>query len=131
MIFFFPGQSVVGIGTSRTMPDCNHEEADTRIVAHVMHALQQGSATIQIRTVDTDVIAILIGKYHDLAKLKPDNDLWVAFGKGRNFCLYSINKICSSLEQRRSQALPVFHSYTGCDTTSAFRGNGKKSAWQA
>ena len=28
-------------------------------------------------------------------------------------------------------ALPVFHSFTGCDTTSAFFGRGKKSAWEA
>ena len=27
--------------------------------------------------------------------------------------------------------LPVFHSFTGCDTTSAFGGKGKKSAWEA
>jgi hypothetical protein len=25
----------------------------------------------------------------------------------------------------------VFHSYTGCDTTSAFKGKGKKSALEA
>ena len=91
---------MVAIGTSSTMPDCNHEEADTRMVVHVMHALQQGLATIQIRTVDTDVIAILIGKYHDLAKLKPDIDLWIAFGTGRNFCFYSINRICPSLGEQ-------------------------------
>ena len=134
MFFFFfwgGGESVVAIGTSSTMPDCNHEEADTRMVIHVMHALQQGSATIQIRTVDTDVIAILIGIYHDPAKLKPDINLWVVFGTRRNFCFCSINWSCSSLGEQRSQALPVFHFYAGCDTTSAFHGNGKKSAWQA
>ena len=29
------------------------------------------------------------------------------------------------------QTLPVFHSFTGSDTTSFFNGKGKKSAWQA
>ena len=29
----------------------------------------------------------------------------------------------------KSIALPVFHSFTGSDTTSAFRGIGKKTAW--
>ena len=28
-------------------------------------------------------------------------------------------------------ALPVFHSFTGCNTTSTFYGKGKKSAWEA
>ena len=27
--------------------------------------------------------------------------------------------------------LPVFHGLTGCYTTSTFKGEGKKSAWQA
>ena len=31
----------------------------------------------------------------------------------------------------RAQALTFFHAFTGCDTISAFRGKGKKSAWQA
>ena len=43
------------------MQNCNHEEADTRIVVHVMHALQQGAKTIQVSTVDTDVVVILVG----------------------------------------------------------------------
>ena len=30
----------------------------------------------------------------------------------------------------KSQALPLFHPLTGCDTTSAFKGKGKKSAWK-
>lgn len=42
------------------MPDCNHEEADTIIVVPIMHALQQGMRTIEVRTVDTDIAAILI-----------------------------------------------------------------------
>ena len=31
----------------------------------------------------------------------------------------------------RSLALPLFHALTGCDTTSAFLGYGKRSAWAA
>ena len=32
--------------------------------------------------------------------------------------------------KEKSLGLPVFHSFTGCDTTSAFYGRGKKSAWE-
>ena len=46
------------------MLDCNHEEADTRIVIHVLHALKQGAKTVQVRTVDTDIVVILAGKFH-------------------------------------------------------------------
>ena len=30
-----------------------------------------------------------------------------------------------------SRALPVFHAFSGCDTTSSFLGVGKRSAWQS
>lgn len=62
---------------------------------------------------------------------EPQVDIWIAFGMGKNFRFYSINAICSSLGEAKSRALPVFHSVTGCDTVSAFKGKGKKSAWQA
>ena len=29
-----------------------------------------------------------------------------------------------------ASGLPFFHAFTGCDTTSAFKGKGKKTAWQ-
>ena len=48
----------------------------------------------------------------------------------RSFKFISINKICASLGEK-SRSLPVFHAFSGCDTTSAFNGKGKRSAWQA
>ena len=113
------------------MPNCNHEEAETRIVVHVLHALQQGLTTVQVRTVDTDVVVVFIGVFHKLLLSQPKADIWVAFGVGKNYRLYSINALSTSLGTKRSQALPMLHAISGCDTTSAFWGKGKKSFWQA
>ena len=113
------------------MPDCNHEEADTRIVVHVLHVLQQRMKKIEICTVDTDVIIILMGAFHKLVKIQPVADIWVAFGMGKSYRFLSINAIFDSLGKQKAQALPLFHALTGSDTTSAFKGKGKKSAWQA
>ncbi len=44
---------------------------------------------------------------------------------------YYVNAIYEDLGKEKSLAVPVFHSFTGCDTTSAFFGRGKKSAWEA
>jgi len=51
----------------------------------------------------------------------------LAWAKNTDFT----NNICKSLGEQKSQALPMFHAYSGCDTTSAFNGKGKKSAWRA
>ena len=43
-----------------------HQEADTRIAVHVQHALDKGCKQVFVRTVDTDVLVILIGLFHGM-----------------------------------------------------------------
>ena len=50
---------------------------------------------------------------------------------GKNDRFYHINAICESLGEPQSRALPVIHAFSGCNTTSAFNGKGKKSVWLA
>ncbi len=111
------------------MADSDHEEADTRIVLHMNDSLQGGASTILVRTVDTDVMVILIGQFHAVISRHPNAALWVAFGTGKHFCYYSINTICAHLGEVKSRCLPPFHAFTGCDTTSTFFGKTKRSAW--
>ena len=113
------------------MDPTNHEEADTRILVHLKDALNNGATTCLVRTVDTDVVVIIVGKLHALLTDNPSADVWVTFGKGKSFTSIHINEVCNALGEHQSIALPIFHSFTGCDTTSAFWGKGKKSAWEA
>ncbi len=125
------GKSVLHLNTTNSMSNCNHEEADTRIIVHMHHALQQGLRRVEVRSVDTDVVIILVGVFYELLKTQSSADLWVAFGTGKNYRFLHINAICDSLGEPKSRALPVFHAITGCDTISAFKFKGKKTAWQA
>ena len=85
-----------------------------------------------MRTVDTDVVIILLGKFSLLHKIKySDAAIWVALGTGRNFKYLQMNAITRSLGEEKSLAMPYFHSFTGCDTTSSFFRKGKKTAWEA
>ena len=61
-----------------------------------------------MRTVDTDVIAILAGAYFKLALAYPLADVWVAFGKGKKFRFFSINYICASLGELKARAHQFF-----------------------
>ena len=124
-------QSVVSLGECVQMPNCTHEEADTRIVVHVLDAAKNGCKKIVVRTVDMDVLVILVGQFHEIKERHPSLELWLAFGVGKDFTMYSINEVCSKFEKYICQALPVFHAFTGCDTTSSFHGKGKKTAWEA
>ena len=85
---------------------------------------------IMIRTVDTDVIVILIGHFYSIVDHYPDADLWIAFGTGKHFLYYHLNTICGRLGREQSPCLPPFHAFTGCDSTSSFYGKTKKkTAW--
>ena len=114
---------------------CNHEEAYTRLIVYSQDASLlsnfSNSIIFMVHTVDTDVVVSLIGKFDYLINLCEQVNIWVAFGTGKTFAYYHINAICEDLGYERSIALLVFHSFTGCDTTSTFYGKGKKSAWEA
>ena len=110
------------------MVPCNHEEEDIRLLILLQDALCNGCTNCLVCTVDTDVV---VGKFHYLVTLCQKVNIWVAFGTGKNFTYLHINAVHDNLGREKSFALPVFHSFTGCDTTSAFFGIGKKSAWEA
>ena len=105
------------------------EEADTRINVHVKDSLERGDRCVMVRTVDTDVVVLLIGQFYDLQEQNPNADICVGFGIGKLFRYYHINTICEHLGREKCRSLPPFHAFTGCDTTSSFFGKSKKSAW--
>ena len=53
------------------MPQCNHEEADTRIIIRVQDSLLRGTNTIMICTIDTDIIVLFIGHFYALLEQNP------------------------------------------------------------
>ena len=92
-----------------------------------MQEMQPSVVSIRttIRTVDTDVVVLAVS----CVRLFNITELWFAFGTGKY-----LRFIPDSLGPQRSQALPMFHSFTGSDTVSDFATVGKKKAletWQA
>ena len=65
---------------------CNHEEVDTRVFLHVKDMARNGYKKLAIRTVDTDVLILVISFFHEL-KVDVD-ELWVEFGAGKNRCFF-------------------------------------------
>ena len=62
------------IDTSRTEP-CDHEEADTRLLLHVLDGSSTGIRRISIVTVDTDVVILALRQF-----VAPNLDeFWVEF----------------------------------------------------
>ena len=98
--------------------DCNHEEADTRMLVHVEHSLVNGANQIGINSEDTDVLIILLGFFHQLQSKYNFSDVVIDFSRTKR---YSVSTLAEKLGTSICQALPFFHALTGSDTTSAFK----------
>ncbi|GFY52524.1 uncharacterized protein TNIN_58571 [Trichonephila inaurata madagascariensis] len=91
-----------------------HEEADTKTVYHACNI--NYPAEIVIRSIDTDIAAIMPGNMHPL---KNDSVVWMLTGTGNNLRYVDLTKIHAELEQLICQSLPGYHAITGCDFNRA------------
>ena len=64
-------------------------------------------------------------------RLLAEDEVWLAFGTERVSDTLAAHQIAACLGPEKSRAPPMFHALTGCDTSSAFVGHGKKTAWVA
>ena len=122
------GESVLSSADLYTggLEPCTQEEADTRMMLHVLNGGQQGHRRIMIRTVDTDVVVLSVAHFQKMNL----QQLWIAFGTGKEYRYIAIHEIAASISPQMGNGLLFFHALSGCDTTSFFANNGKKSAWQ-
>ena len=105
--------------------NCNYEEADTRVILHVVDG-SQSYKNILIITVDTDVVIIALCNFFSLSL----NGLWVEFGVGQNRKYLPMHKITYSLGEETWRALPMWFTLSDCDKIFNFSGRGKKTTWK-
>ena len=109
---------------------CNHEEADSRIFTHALHAAKQQMTSVLIKACDTDVLVVAVSVFATLQDAGMEM-LWVEFGQAQFIKWLPIHDMVANLGPDKSSGMLFFHAFTGCDILSAFRGKGKKTAWQA
>ena len=98
--------------------ECNHEEADSRMVLH--NCLEDTNVLVVSKDTDVLVLMVFVFVYHQPNKewfMKIEADKYVNIGAivkhfGDEFCLKHTH----------------IHALTGCDTTSFFHGIGKVKA---
>jgi len=95
----------------------NQEEADSRIVLHCLYASKclAISNRIVVNSLDTDVFVLL--PYYSSQIPQPR---FFDTGCGNQRRQLDIHKCASELDLSICSALPAFHAFTGCDSTSAF-----------
>jgi hypothetical protein len=86
---------------------CDHEEADTRMIAHARHASQFYSS-IMIKSPDTDVFLIALNACLDIHA-----DIYFETGTGNGRRIISLSKIRHSLGDQWCSSLLGLHAFTG------------------
>jgi len=99
------------------------EEADKRLLLHAAHAARDGYKSVIVETEDTDVLCMLF-------QSKIACPLYQKCGTQTRTRYVDIRNVTHMFGEQFCEALPGLHTYTGCDTVSAFAGRGKVSALQ-
>ena len=111
-----------GVCTENTeLSDSSQEETDSRVFLYCLNGKQQGYRYVRVKSLDTDIFSILLCYADDLS------DITVLFdtGKGNQKRLFDMSCLTKGLTQQYCTARRVLHAFTGCNTTSAFKGKGK------
>ena len=104
-------------GEVESKTNCNHEEADSRIVLLALEA----NSDVVIVAKDTDILILLVWAY---TKHNIDHTWYFKYGNEK---YANIGTICAYFGEEICLSLPGFHAITGSDTTSYFYRIGKVS----
>lgn len=107
---------------------CSQEEADTRALLHLKHAVLNGHRKAFLRTADTDWV---VNASFISTKLTELDQIWVGYGFGKTYRDIAAHEVAEGLGDQRCKALPMFHHSTGGDMSSALFNKGKEKAYAA
>ena len=103
------------------LQNCNHHEADTRIIRHTIKA----DNPVVVVASDTDILILLVYAYNKFLK-DTDRQVQMKIDSER---FVNIRTIVDNIPEDAINCLPAYHSITGCDTTSYPFGVGKVRPW--
>jgi hypothetical protein len=93
------------------------EEADSRIIIHLFHAVQSGITCLIVLSNDTDVV-VLILRYIFEHFSNGLQELWIKVGVGDKMRYVPLHTLGRQLGAALCNTLIKAHTLTGCDVTS-------------
>lgn len=97
------------------------EETDSRIILYLNYARDKEYKFVRVKSPDSDIFFIL------LHYVGSSSETVILFdtGTGNKQRLINVSQLAGDLGQDMCTSLMALHAYSGCDSTSAFRGIGK------
>ena len=96
------------------------EETDSRVVLYCIYGKENGYKVVRVKSPDSDIFSILL--HYAYA-----TEITIHFetGAGNKRRLIDMTELAHRYTQQHCTALMALHAFTGCDSTSAFKGIGK------
>ena len=101
----------------------DHEEADTRLIVHCIHAHME-SMVVYVR--DTDGLVLLLAHYDKLSC----TNLLMKVDTPKHPTYIPLHDIRRQIPIEHVSSILAFHAITGCDNVSKLSGHSKKAAWR-
>ena len=98
------------------------------MMVHLKDMIHNGAKTICIKTVDSEVMVVLVGLFSIIKRSENVVNIWLEYVTGTNLRFFNVRDLHISLGETKARGLLFLHAFTGSDTTSAFRNIGRKSA---
>ena len=106
----------------------NHEEADSSMFLHIAHVKKTlGIDRVVSWSLDLEV-ACICPRYCSMTGTK---ELYLKTGIGQKKRFVPMHSITAELGEDTAHVLPSIHSFSSCDSTSAFSGMGKEKWMKA
>ena len=102
----------------------NQEETDSRVILYCFYAKYEGYKNVVVRSPDSDIFFILLSYIHELDGLM----VFFETGTKNKKRLINMSSFKTVYSEEYCKALLSLHAFTGCDSTSAFKGKGKVRA---
>ena len=104
----------------------NQEEADTKVILHTMHILQESELCVLLRSPsgDTDITVLALSVVDEEKRSRVFYD----YGNGKHRKGTLLSDIC--LQENYRLSLTGFHAFTGNDYVSSFFRKGKQFCWK-
>ena len=90
------------------------------MIIYSVFGSEKGYGAVRVRSPDTDIFSILLNHASII-----NCEIYFETGVGNKRRLLNIETISNQLGETFCKALLGLHAFTGCDTTSAFKGIGK------
>ena len=85
----------------RFLEPCNHEEADTRLLVHVLDACSSGHRRILIKTNDADSLVLAVSVAENL----PADEIWISYGTGKHLRHLAAHEIAKKIANNQCSVL--------------------------